>query len=283
MKNILKVLFLLVFPVFVFAGSEVHISKDGTANIIGVKVMQQAGTTFYTRLTWGDSFVRMLVKTNMSTKFYRATGETTTIGEVRDGDYLDIVGELESGTTGLTLVATSIKNSSVQKEQASFPGKVVSVDLSSRSFVMETKSVGQITVQATTTTVFQKGNRTLDLEHVKVGDTVVKASGDYDLSSKVMVSTYVRTFVDPNLYKPKVYEGKLSQVVSTTSPAVLKVVVSNVEYTINLNANAQILSKNRNPITLDRFVAGDKIRLFGILREVDDPIIDADIVRNTSL
>ncbi len=282
-KIIISTLILLVLPVFVFAGSEVHITKDGIANMIGVKVMQQAGSTFYTRLIWGDSFVRMLVKTNMSTKFYRATGEPTTIYEVKDGDYLDITGELESGTTGLTLVASVIKNSSVQKEQASFPGKVMSIDLSGRSFVLDTKSVGQVTFQSTSTTVFQKGSRTLDLEHLRVGDTIVKASGDYDLSTKIMLGTYVRTFVDPNIYRPKLYEGKLSAIVSTTTPAVLKVVVSGVDYTINLSSKVEILNKARKSITLERFVVGDNIRLYGTLREVDDQIIDADIIRNTNL
>lgn len=282
-KYIFLTLLVFIFPFLALAGSEVHITKDGVANVTGVKVMQQAGTTFYTRLIWGDSFVRMLVKTNMSTKFYRATGEATTINEVRDGDYLDIIGELESGTSGLTLVATSIKNSSVQKEQASFPGKVLSINLQARSFVMDTKSVGQVTIQATTTTVFQKGSRTLDLEHLKVGDTIVKASGDYDLSTKVMIATYVRTFVDPNMYKPKTFEGKLSAIISSTTPAVIKINISGIDYIVNLNPNAQILNKVRSSITMVRFVSGDNIRVYGALREVDEPIIDADIIRNTSL
>lgn len=219
----------------------------------------------------------------MSTKFYRATGEATTINEISEGNLLDITGELESGTTGLTLVASSIKNSSVQKEQASFPGKVVSVDLNLRNFVMDTKKVGQITVQATSTTVFLKGNRTLDLAHVRVGDTIVKASGDYDISAKIMVADSVRTFVDPNMYKPKIFEGKLSAIVSTTSPATLKVAISGVDYVVYLSSKVQVMNKVRNPASLDRFVVGDNIRLFGVLRELDDPIIDVDIVRNTSL
>ena len=107
-----------------FSGSEVHISKDGTASVSGAKVMQLAGSTMYARLYWGDAYVRFLVKTNPQTKFFRATGEVTTIKEVSVGDLLEISGQLESGTDTLVVVASSVKNSSVQKAQATFSGKV---------------------------------------------------------------------------------------------------------------------------------------------------------------
>lgn len=263
-----------------FSGSEVHITKDGNATMNGVKVMQQAGTTFYTRLYWGDSFVRVLLKTNSKTTFYRATGELTTISEISDGDMLDVVGELESGTTGLTMVAKTIKNSSVQKAQSTFSGIVTSVDLISRQFVLSTKTSGVITVQTGTTTVFTKGSRTLDLEHVRVGDTITKTSGDYDLSNKILQATDVITFVDPNYYKPKLFEGKLIEV---SGSAIIKVNISGVVYTVNLNDKTLVLNKARSTVTLARFVSGDSIRIFGAIREVDEPIIDAEVVRNTNI
>lgn len=276
-------LIIFAFPIFAFAGSEVHITKDGIATMNSVTVMQQAGPTFYTRLYWGDSFVRVLVKTNNNTKFFRSTGEPTTILEISNGNLLDIVGELESGTNGLTLVASIVKNSSVQKQQASFTGKVTNVDLALRQFVLDAKVIGLVTVQASSTTVFTKGSRTLDLEHVKVGDTIIKASGDYDLSTKILQADSVKTFVDPNFYKPKTFEGKLVEVISTTSPASLKVSFSGINYLVNLNDKTLILNKARNSVSLSRFVVGDAIRVYGAIQEVDEPIINSEIVRNTSI
>lgn len=287
MKNkVLIALLLAIIPLSfseAFSGSEVNISKNGIANVTGAKVMQLAGPTFYTRLYWGDTFVRLLVKTKSTTKFYRATGEATTLAEVSEGNWLDISGELESGSTGLSLVANTVRNSSVHKEQSTFSGKVTNVDLNTRQFTLDTKTVGQITVVTSTTTIFTKGSRTLDLEHVKVGDTISKTSGDYDLSSKVLVAINVKTFIDPNYYKPKLFEGKLVELTNLTAPSSIKVSVSGVTYLVNLNSSTLILNKLRNSVLLNRFVVGDSIRIFGAIREVDEPIIDAEVVRNTNI
>lgn len=284
-KYLLFLALSVLLPAFsmAFSGSEVQITKDGTAVMNGVKVMQQAGTTFYTRLYWGDSFVRVLVKTNSKTIFYRATGELTKINEISDGNLLDIVGELESGTSGLTLIAKSIKNSSVQKEQSTFSGVVTSIDLTLRKFVINTKTAGIITIQTGTTTVFTKGSRTLDLEHVRVGDTITKTSGDYDLTTKILQATNVVTFVDPNYYKPRLFEGKLIEISGVNVPTSIKVNVSGVDYLINVSEKTLVLNKIRNTVMLGRFVVGDSIRIFGTLREVDELIIDAEVVRNTNI
>lgn len=282
-KYFLTSLLAVFLPVLVFAGSEVHITKDGLATLTVVKVMQQAGTTFYTRLYWGDSFVRMILKTNSRTKYYRATGEATTINEISEGNSLDVTGELESGTNGLSLIAFTIRNSSVQKEWSTFSGKVSNVDLNVRSLILQTKANGDITVLTSTTTVFTKGSRTLDLEHVKVGDNITKVSGDYDLSTKILVATNINTFVDQNYYKPKLFEGKLVEVTSTTTPISIKVSLSGVVYTINISDKTVVLNKARNNVSLSRFVAGDNIRIYGAIREVDEPIIDVEVVRNTNL
>src|SRR3989338_4115549 len=112
-------LFLLASFVNVSAisNSEVHITKDGRASITSAKVMQLAGSTFFTRLYWGESYIRFLIKTNNNTKFFRGTGEATTLSEVSVGDILDVSGVLESGSESLVLVAATVKNSSVQKQQ----------------------------------------------------------------------------------------------------------------------------------------------------------------------
>jgi hypothetical protein len=121
----LTVISLFLIPSYSLAlNTEVNITSDGTATISGAKVMQLAGSTFFMRMYWGEAYVRFIIKTNSKTKILRGTGEATTIGEVKEGDWLDVKGMLESGSDSLNIVATSIKNSSVQKKQSSFSGKV---------------------------------------------------------------------------------------------------------------------------------------------------------------
>lgn len=276
--------FLLPFsPISAFSGSEVHISKDGSLSVTAAKVMQLAGKTFFMRLYWGDAFVRFTVKTGIQTKFLRATGELTNLSEINVGDYLDITGQLESGSDILSVIATTITNSSVQKEQASFSGKISSIDSGLTQFSLVTKNAGQVTIATDGNTVFTKGSRTLDFAHLKVGDTITKTAGDYNLPTKTLQATTVKTYVDPAFYLPKTVEGKLVEVISATAPFSIKVNISGVVYLVNLNDKTQILNKNRAAVVLNRFVVGDNIRVFGTVREIDDPVIDAEVVRNTNL
>ncbi|HEY4509273.1 MAG TPA: hypothetical protein VJC13_03315 [Candidatus Paceibacterota bacterium] len=270
-------------PTLIFAASEVHITSDGKATVSQLKVMQIFGSTLATRMYWGSAYVRLTVKTGDKTKFYRGTGEVTTLSEITEGNILDITGELESGSDSLSLVASTVKNSSVQKQQTVISGVVTGVDLGNKRFSMKSSKYGVVTINASGGTVFTKGTRSLDIEHVKVGDMVTKASGDYDLSTKTMTATSVTTFIDPKTFVAKNYEGSLVEVGSATLPTTLKVKIGSLTYIVNLSAKASVLRKNRNAVGLNRFVAGDSVRLYGAIREVDDPIIDAEIIRNLSL
>lgn len=272
-----------VVPSLAFAGSEVHITSDGKATVSQVKVMQIFGSTLATRMYWGSAFVRLTVKTDKKTAFLRATGEATTLSEIVEGNILDIVGDLEYGSDNLTVIATSVKNASVEKAQAVFSGKVTTVDLSGRKFSLDSKEEGLITVAVSSATQFVKGNRTLDLEHVKVGDNITKASGEFDYKTKILNATSVNTYLNLSIFKPRNFEGIVVEVSGTTLPTSLKVKTEGVTYTINLGAKASVLRKNRGAVGLNRFVSGDPVRLYGSIREVDEPIIDAEIIRNMSL
>lgn len=286
--KIQKMLVLLTLAVFVplqavyALSSEIHVTKDGKASVTSAKVMQTAGNTFFGRLYWGDAFIRFTIKTNSSTKFSRATGEATTIAEIKDGDLLDVAGELQSQSDTLTLIASSIKNSSVQKEQTTLSGNVKSVDLLNRKFTLYSKERGEVSVNISTSTQFIKGNRTLDLEHVRVGDSVTRTSGDYDIPSKTLSAQSVTTHIDMALFKPRLFIGKLAEVPSIDSKSI-KITVGDVLFTVYLSDKTTILKNNRASTTLQRFVAGDTIRLYGTRREVDEAIIDAEVIRNVNL
>lgn len=265
--------------------SEVSITKDGVASVSNAKVMQIAGNTFFSRLYWGDSYIRMTIKTNAKTKFFRATGEATTLAEVAVGDLLDISGELQTGVDTLTLIAHTIKNSSVQKEQAVLSGKITAIDLSLRQFTIESKKAGTVTIKVAATTPFTKGSRTIDIGHLRVGDTISKAAGDHDLATKTLSVTTapIVVHVDMTLFKPRNFVGTLTEA-PNTGATTLKVTIGGTLHIITLNDKTAIMKKDKSSIGLNRFVAGDIIRLYGTLRESDDPAIDnVEVVRNMSL
>jgi hypothetical protein len=289
MKNrILSLMFLFTFLVPVaniqaFAGTVVNISGDGSSVISGVKVMQLAGSTIFARMYWGDSYVRLTIKTNSNTKFYRATGEVTGLSEITEGNMLDITGSINSGSDVLTITASTIKNQSVQKKQNVFSGKVSGVDLPNNSFLLNTTKYGIVTVKTNTTTQFIKGSRTLDLAHVVVGDTITKTSGDFDIPTNTLTANSVVTYIAPDYYKSKNFQGTLKEIGGTALPTTLQVLIDGKTYTVNVTANASILNKAKGPIMLNRFVVGDTIRVYGAIREVDEPIMDVEVVRNINL
>ncbi|HEY0220961.1 MAG TPA: DUF5666 domain-containing protein [Candidatus Paceibacterota bacterium] len=287
MKGKLAILVAMVFVAFftkaeAFSGSEVHITKDGVASITGVKVMQIAGGTFFTRMYWGDAFVRLTVKTNSKTKFYRGTGEVTSLSEISVGDMLDISGQLSEGDT-LGINAGVVKNSSVQKMQNVVSGKVVSVDQGSNKFTLNSEKLGVITVATNSGTKFIKGNRTLDLAHVLVGDTITKIVGDYDIPTKTLAATSATTYVDTQYYVAKNFQGTLKEISSTRVPTSIKLSIEGKIFTVNISEKTSILNTSRNTVSLNRFVLGDTVRIYGTIREVDEPIIDVEVVRNISL
>ena len=232
---------------------------------------------------WGDAFVRFTIKTNSGTKFLRATGEPTTIKEIGDGDLLDVSGELQTGSDTLTLIASSVKNSSVQKEQSTMSGTVINVDVPTHMFTINNKERGIVTVKVSTTTQFLKGTRTLDLEHLRTGDRITKTSGDYDIPSKTLVAQSVVTYIDPTLFKPRLFIGKLAEAPTSITAPSIKVTVGDTTFSTLITEKTEIMRNNRSTTTLQRFVAGDTIRLYGTRREVDEPIIDAEVIRNTNL
>lgn len=287
MKKGLNILLALGFLLIPFTAaqalsSEIHVTKDGAAVISSAKVMQIAGSSFFTRLYWGDAFIRLVIRTDSKTKFLRATNEQTSIAEIKEGDILDISGVLGGGDS-LNILASMVKNSSVEKGQAIFSGKVTGIDLAMRQFTLESKERGLITVSATTTTQFIKGSRTLDLEHLKIGDTITKTSGDYDFKTKTLVAQLVVTYIDKSLFVPQLFVGTLAEAPGTLGATSIKVTVGKTVYVINITSKTLILNTARQSIGLNRFVAGDSIRLYGTMREIDEPVIDVEVVRNISL
>ncbi len=284
MKKFTLLIVFLLLPIQVFAlSSEVHITKDGKAVLNSVKVMQLAGQTIFARIYWGDAFVRITIKTNNNSVFYRATGEKTTLSEISIDDILNLEGELEPGGNQLVIIPKVLRNTSVEKEKSVLKGKVISVDVAKNSFVLNETNRGNVTVLTGTTTEFIKGSRSIDLARLKVGDIITQTSGDYDYKTKSLAALAVIVYVDLYTFKPKIHEGIINSINGSVLPTDLSIRILNTNYTVFLNKNSSIINKDRKPVTLSRFEVGDRVRIYGAIREVDEPFLDAEVLRNTDL
>ena len=259
-----------------------HISKDGTTTIGQVKVMQVAGTTLYVRYNIGLAFIRIVVKTDAQTKVFRRYGDEIRLNQIVQGDTLSVEGTIETGSDSLSLMARKLVNITNQKEIQGFKGTLSGIASTSENFILTTSNGENITHITSSSTQIRKGTRILSPAVLQIGDRILDASGTYDRATKRLDSTVVLIYTDMTKYKERNFEGTFKSA-STGIPQTITFGTEGVDYTVVLPGKADILTKNRKPVSIQRFVAGDTIRIFGKIREVDEPIIDAEVVRNLSL
>ena len=119
--------------------------------------------------------------------------------------------------------------------------------------------------------------------HLRVGDGISNTSGDYNIASKTFAADSMTIYLNMDLFKPKLFIGKLAEVPTGAGATSIKVTIDNIVHTIVLNNKTLIIRENRGVAALARFVLGDTIRIWGTLREADEPVIDAEVVRNINL
>lgn len=258
-----------------------HIDKDGNVNVRQVKVVQISGTSFYVRYYFGLAFIRMLIKTDQNTKVFRRFGDEIPLNQITVGDILNVEGKIESGADSLSVIASKITNFSNQKEIGSFQGIIVGTGSTTGSFILSTKN-GIITVTTGTTTQIKKGNRIINPDMVKNGDTVTDIVGTYDHASKTLDAYVITVYIDMRMFAARNFQGTL-KTVSFGNPTTLTVNAEGKDYTLMLRDKTEILNKTRKPVSIKRYIEGDTVRFYGAVREGDDPIIDAEVVRNLSL
>lgn len=258
-----------------------HIDKEGNISVRQAKVLQVSGTTFYVRYYVGLAFIRMIIKTDKSTKIFRRFGDEIPLSQIKVGETLNIDGTIESGADNISIIASKIVNFSNQKEISSYKGTITSIDLASNNLTLTTKS-GPITIALGTTTQIKKGSRTIEPTLVRIGDTVTDVVGIYDHNTKSIDANVMVIFIDKKIFTPRNFEGTL-QSIAVGSPTTLIFSTDGKDYTVPLDDKTEILNKARKTVPLKRYLEGDTIRIYGAIRETEEPIIDAEIIRNISL
>ncbi|MEK7575460.1 MAG: hypothetical protein AAB511_04515 [Patescibacteria group bacterium] len=263
------------------ATQDFHMDKDGKIRIRQVKVFQVSGTSFYLRYYVGQAFIRILAKTDTHTKVFRKFGDEIAIDQIVAGDILNIEGEMENGADTLSVVATKITNFSNQKEITGFKGSIVAMGSTTESFILATKS-GNVTLVTGPNTQIKKGSRIIPPNLVKIGDTITDVVGTYDHATRTIDANVVVVYVNKKIFVPRNFEGTLKTIVSS-NPASLIVNTEGKDYTVMLTGGTEILNKARKSTSLKRYLENDTVRFYGAIREAEEPIIDAELVRNISL
>lgn len=266
--------------------SQIYVDRNGHAVIGGIKVMQVAGSTYFSRLIWGESFVRITVKANSKTKFANKYGEPMLAKEIAEGDILVVEGELESASQTITVIPSVIRDISNQTQNNEFSGTVSNIRLDSDTFTLTTKTKGAITISVNngTSTEIKKGSRNINLSSLRNGDKITKVDGVLNHATNQMIARSVVVYVDMKTFKPRNFEGKIKEISGATLPLAFTATIGGVDYSVKLNEATVVLNNLKKSAKLSRFEAGDKVRFYGEIEESDSPVIGkVEIIRNLDL
>ncbi|MDD5430910.1 MAG: hypothetical protein PHP03_01675 [Candidatus Pacebacteria bacterium] len=263
---------------------EIHITKDGKVEAQGLLVQQIAGTTIFSKTSWGGgNFLRFTITTNSSTKILRRYGEVMPFSEISVGNYIVVKGTISSGSDSLMIAASEITNMSSLTGQMSFSGTVVSI-ISSNSFTMNDKKLGVITVDISNTNDIVKGNITILSSNIKVGDKVTSVTGTYNYDTKILKAQRVKIYRNMAPFKPKNFTGVLKTAPGTVFPMTVIVTIGGKNYNVKLSETTEIRKNNKSKTQISRFAADDRVKLYGHIEETEEMnIIDAEIIRNLDL
>ena len=270
---------LLLVPIAASAGSELRFASDGGISAKGLMVQQIAGTNLFVRALWGETYIRLVVVSNSSTKITKAYGEAASIGDIKDKDTIDVEGRLSSGGDSLVINASSIRDANLLVAGKTISGMVIALDSAENSITVEDKVLGKTAV-AVGGAAITKGVRSVGMGEVKVGDKVLSAEGSYDYSTKKFTATAISVHQEASIFKARNFEGSLKSISSTSLPTTVVVTVGSTDYTVYLSEKSAILSKSRKSATLSRFVVGDSVRFWGSIREANLSEVDAEILRD---
>ncbi len=274
-------------PVAAGAGKpEVHIKPDGTLTVVGAKVAQIIGNSFFVVLQWGELPMRFTMKTNGETAVTKRYGGAATVPQIQVGDYLTADGDFFVGSDFFGLTARQIKDWSLQEESETYSGKITEVGADG-SFTLAAPGK-TLKLQLLNSAVIKKGTVVIPASRIAKGDNVVLADGVYDYASNTLTASSVVIFQARTDFLARNYQGTLKSTGGTAPPTALVVTVEGVDYTVSVSVGAQVLGNKRTPVLLARFVAGDTVRFFGALREAektlrDERIIDTSLIRNLNL
>ena len=264
-------------------GSEVHITQDGTFTAKNVTVMQksESGSTFFSRVMWGDIFLRITVLTapnGTAAKITKNNGGAATHADVKVGDLLNIEGTLAPGADSLVINALEVRDLSLNVESKSISGTIKTLNVPLNNFTLTDKKLGAITVVAPYN--IQKGARTITAGELAVGDKILSASGSYDYATKTFTASTMEVYQDKSVFKAQNFQGTLKSLSGAALPTTAVIAVGKNDYTVYLPASATVMSKNKAATTLQRYTAGDTVRFYGAIRQINLQEIDADLIRN---
>ncbi len=292
------VAFAMLGPIFVMAQSfdpetsvptikppsTVNVSNKGEVKITNAVVFMIRGSTLFVRTYWDESFIRWTVRINDKTEILKKFGGVTKVADIKVGFVINAQGTMVAGADSLNIDATVIRVLDLENESGSFTGVVMGIDNSGKTLIMRTDDKKDITVKISSDTIIKKGSISVPFSKISYGDRILTAVGSFHQPTQTIAVTNIEIGQNKKIFSPRNFEGVLEKLNSKTLPTTAVFVIGGTKYTAYLSTNTEVLRKSKSKTNLERFVDGDKVRIYGAIREtIDQNEIDAEVIRDMDL
>lgn len=258
---------------------EIHINDNGKVLVRGAKITAINGAMITAGNAWGSSTMTWNVDTTTAKMLRRYDGSSS-VSEMKVGDYISFNGTLDTTVSNFTVRATTIKDWSVQVKNSSFDGTIKSIDATAMSFVLTSNNRGDITVTTDANTKIMRGDTTIAVSGLMVGDKVTKTEGLFNNLDRTLKADSVK--ISSGVLGKRTFEGTLVSIAGTTLPTSFVLKVGDANYTVNVPANISVLGSNWLVMPIANMQVNDTIRVYGAVQAASMTTIDASVVRDAS-
>ncbi len=268
-------------------------SSVGTTFVTGT-LTAMSGTTVPAIFTVTAGATVYTVNVTADTKIVRKYNGTSDLGEFLVGDTVEVRGTLSNDVLN-SIAATRIKNTSIQRKDGTFKGKVVAKNCDDGYFTFKPDERAQQTVYFTTGTKFTRGGEKIGCaslianERAKVIGVWRKTTNRID-ADRVIVD--LRT-ISGTITSITLTAGGLPATVTIDRKVKVKAtgfrmstsesesLTTTETWTLNITSATKLYRHYLKTATIEEFLVGDKLEARGTL--AGEKTLNTKWVRNSSL
>lgn len=254
-----------------------NLNDNGAVLARGAKVISMsAPDTINAMLAWGKTNINFVVKTDASTKFILRQDGRASFSDIAPGNFITFEGNLMTAESALTVKAKMVRNLSIHRLTMNLSGTIKNINQETKTFVLDTKGKGDVTVVASDSTEIKKQNSAIKFSDLKTGD-IISVNGLFNSEEKKLQARKITvSFSNRTVFQNAV----LKSLAGTNFPTSAVVRFGKFDYTVNLAADTAVVNSKFLKAKLSDFKVGDHIRIYG---SADGTTITATIIMDLNL
>jgi hypothetical protein len=272
--KLLGISLVMLLAFFALASTARADTATGTITVSGT-LATMSGVSAPATLTITAGATTYTVEVTADTKIVRRFNGTSDLNEFIIGDTLQVKGKLSDSSANI-IIATWIKDLSVQRAGGTFHGNIVTLDCANSKFTYKPDKRVEQTVYLSVNTKIIRGGEKISCADLKNGERAI-IIGLWRQADKRINADRIIVFM-------KTLSGTITKIETTNGglPATLTVLHKNSQtWTVNITSSTKLYRRYMGTATIDEFAVGDKIEARGT--QGTGNIINAKVVRDNSI